>query len=889
MKMDTDRSDAWQSMSELLDRSGIHIWQTDQDHILRFASTGFQALFTTPNTTLVGQPFSDIGWKIAGEGTWSDILTTGTRGKTTGNATVAIPGLEGTSRKFALKFEHLFDEEGRVSGHRGTCQAITSNQNDKATSPDSVSELAVWKDYAHAASDWFWAVDSDLKVSYISENQEQVTGIPNSGFMGMKRSDFEGADFDEARLREHEADMAARRPFKDFTYPNVTPEGNARWIRVSGVPQFDKAGNFSGYRGVGRDFTDQQEAILKGRQTEQTLLDALELMPIGISLWDKDEKFVISNSVMRKSLPTFAHLLEKPGIQFEDYARAVAESGFVLKAVGNEEEWIANALTNLREASGTLYEDARADGTWVRIAAFRTSNGGALLTFVDITELKERESEAQAAQSLLTDALEAIGLGFAVYDNDERLVMVNTAFRDMFPGMEHVLVPGASFAEVTRAGGIANKMPNVEAFVETRVEMRKKGIKDKVVEIRPGVWKVVSDFDSRDGHKVSVWTDVSQIKKQEQALRETEGRFSIAFHFSPLLMAIARLSDGGYVEVNEKFVEMTGYSRAELLANDGIGVSVFAEEDTKDGIRSRLKRGQEIDDVEVVMHRKDGEPFEVLISSDIIEVAGEQRILIIGMDFSSHKRLENSLIAAKNEAEFANRTKSEFLANMSHELRTPLNAVIGFSEFLANETYGPLGDPRYVEYIGDIRDSGTHLLNLINEILDVAKVEAGKMELRENEVDLDEMVVRCIRSVEGRARKSGLSITGIVAPDLPFLRCDETKFRQILINVLNNAVKFTDRDGTIEVEGDLNDDGDLEIRIKDNGIGIAESDMEAVFKVFGQAESSLDRRFEGAGLGLPLTKALVELHAGDFRLESELGVGTTVFIVFPKDRLVERG
>ena len=213
----------------------------------------------------------------------------------------------------------------------------------------------------------------------------------------------------------------------------------------------------------------------------------------------------------------------------------------------------------------------------------------------------------------------------------------------------------------------------------------------------------------------------------------------------------------------------------------------------------------------------------------------------------------------------------------------------GFSEFLANETYGPLGDPRYVEYIGDIRDSGTHLLNLINEILDVARVEAGRLELREAEVDVAEIIERCLRSVDMSASKSGLTLTGDALDDLPFLFCDETRFRQILMNVLSNAVKFTEPGGSISVYANQLETGNLEIRIRDTGIGIAEEDMVDVFKVFGQADTSIHRRFEGAGLGLPLTKALVELHSGEFELESTPGVGTTAIIRFPEIRLVRRG
>jgi PAS domain S-box-containing protein len=863
----------WRSMGGLLDQTGVFLWQVDTSLDVIFASRGFQALFDLTAAAIIGTNLKSLDWRLVEDREWSEAVAGLVKEGNSDPVLVELTSDDGVI--FALRAEIDVDDRGALLGYHGTCQRAQSEEQD----------LSQWHDLAHAGADWFWELDAELRVSYLSANQEKVSGIPNSSFIGRSRLKFDGVDINDS-LHQHMEDLEARKPFKDYTYAIEAPGGRTRWFRISGVPVFNEDGEFTGYRGVGRDFTDHQEALLASRNAEQMLLDAIELLPIGISIWDDQEKFVVSNSGLKVHQPDSANGLLTPGISLEEFTRAAAKNGFTPGALENEEAWVQKWLAVQREASGAPYENVRVDGSTVRLSAFRTFSGGYLVTSTDITELKAREHELQEAQTQLTDALESIDLGFAIYDADNRLTLANSAMRDMLPGQEHLLVPGTRFEDIVRAGALANGMPDVEGYVTQRLEMRRSVLTDKVVEIRPGKWKIVSESKSQSGGTVSIWTDITQLKEQEQALRETESRFSVAFHSSPLMMAIARLEDGGLVEVNDKFVEMTGYSRSEALANNGTNVSFIEEGSNRSELRSKLMRGQEIEDMEVVLQRKNGENFEALISGDIIDVSGEQRILMIGMDFSSHKKLENSLIMAKNEAEFANRSKSEFLANMSHELRTPLNAVIGFSEFLSNETFGPLGDPRYVEYVGDIKDSGTHLLNLINEILDVAKVEAGKMELRESEVDVDEMIVRSVRSVEGRALKSGLTIEGSAEPGLPFLRCDETKFRQILINVLGNAVKFTDKGGSIVVEGDLNDEGDMEIRVKDTGIGIAEEDMDSVFKVFGQAESSMDRRFEGAGLGLPLTKALVELHGGDFRLESKLGEGSTVYIIFPKDRLV---
>jgi signal transduction histidine kinase len=247
---------------------------------------------------------------------------------------------------------------------------------------------------------------------------------------------------------------------------------------------------------------------------------------------------------------------------------------------------------------------------------------------------------------------------------------------------------------------------------------------------------------------------------------------------------------------------------------------------------------------------------------------------------------EQRLRVAKEGAEAANRTKSEFLANMSHELRTPLNAVIGFSEMIKVEMFGPVSE-RYRGYASDIFNSGSHLLELINEILDLSKLEAGRFELFEENVDLVEMVEACLHIVETQARKSKIRISTTLDPEVRLIRADDRRMRQVVINLLSNAVKFTPEGGKIRVLT-FPKDGGLAIEVRDSGIGIAAEDMAKVMTSFGQVESKISRKHEGSGLGLPLAKHLVELHGGTMTIESQVDVGTTVTIVLPSDRIVHR-
>ncbi|MEH6754787.1 MAG: PAS domain-containing protein [Alphaproteobacteria bacterium] len=273
------------------------------------------------------------------------------------------------------------------------------------------------------------------------------------------------------------------------------------------------------------------------------------------------------------------------------------------------------------------------------------------------------------------------------------------------------------------------------------------------------------------------------------------------------------------------------------------------------------------------------------IKLPFVSSTGEIEVLSVTTEVTAHRRAEEVLRDAKEQAEAANRNKTEFLANLSHELRTPLNHIMGFAQVMADGSYGPHGDPRYQDYANNIHESGKHLLAILNDILDVSRLETGVWQLVEREVDINRLIQSIVRIVSERAEREGRELSVKLEDRLPNMMADERMVRQMLLNLLSNASKFTHEGGRIEVESRRREDGGVELIVSDNGVGMDEKDFATVLTPFGQVENALSRNYTGTGLGLSLVKSMIELHGGIVEIESALGEGASVKLLFPSVRV----
>lgn len=525
--------------------------------------------------------------------------------------------------------------------------------------------------------------------------------------------------------------------------------------------------------------------------------------------------------------------------------------------------------------------------------------------------------EPDADHESIIAAFDKLRVAIAIFDDHDRLTYCNTHFRYIFQSFKTLgRIVGMTYADLLRCKIDNNEIAGTdivddpEGWIARRLMLRRYAMAQPCDErLTDGRWIRISERMLESGGTIRMYTDITASKVGEyrflSAVEDSQDALAFWDQRDKLIMrndAFETL----FVTPGENL--LPGMSCTEVLrmaAEHHFHVDAGAE----DWVRERLRRHLLPDHREMWRHR-DGRWFLVnehrsrdggIVTrlSDVTEVKENELAMIERgatlsgtvhqLEMSKHMFEKQSmehvhslekLAIAKAELEAANASRSRFLSIISHELRTPMNAIIGFSEILKNEMLGPIGTKKYVEYAGDICTSGQHLLSLINDLLDMSKVEAGKWRLKHSDVNVETLVRSCARLMSEQAASGNIAIELSFSNTQNPVFIDERAIRQVLLNLLSNALKFTGKAGSVRINTAI-DDALLNIAVIDNGVGIQECDLSRVFKPFEQGENNLNRTHEGTGLGLSLCKSLVELHGGTISLDSHEGEGTMVAFSLP--------
>ena len=624
---------------------------------------------------------------------------------------------------------------------------------------------------------------------------------------------------------------------------------------------------------------------------QQQLVEALSNGTDGVGLFDPSDRLVICNERYRLLLKPIAALIV-PGARYDDLMDALAQ------AEGRDRGWLRGG--DATDHDGVTVEEQFRDGHWVMVNAYQTHDGGRLRILRDITIRRQAQLSLENTVGWLKGIMDTVVDGIITIDESGTVLSFNPSAERIFGYAADEVVGrnvGMLMPEPYRSQHdtyIGNYLKSgVRHVIGTgrEVQGQRRGgtifpIDLAITEMREGDMRTF----------IGVVRDITQRKRAETELMEGEARFRAqATRLQAIIDNMAQgvavfAADDALIALNEAAIRMLGLPEAEITPGT-IDISLFmallAASDCPvgvDAVRITSDLAENIRErPEMVFEHGAANGVVMEVRSSSMPGGG---LILSFTDVTDRKRTEQTLREAKDAAERGNRAKNTFLANISHELRTPLNAIIGFSEMMKHEIFGPLEPANYRTYVDDIHESGMHLLELINDILDMSKAEAGMTDLQESAVDVADIIRTSVRMMTRRAYNAGLAVEEDLPERLPMLLADERRVRQIVLNMLSNAVKFTDDGGRISVGARIDSDGCYQIQIADSGIGMTAEDLVRVMEPFVQADTRLSRKYEGSGLGLPLTKALIVAHGGTLTLASEPGKGTTATVTFPPARVL---
>jgi PAS domain S-box-containing protein len=791
--------------------------------------------------------------------------------------------------------EFLEPLSGACGAVIGAIQADSQQAGAETELRETIARLNSAERHAHLGS---WEADLATGDVIASDEAMDIFGHP----LGTKvsRDMFLGALLESDRTRvlaEIESHHTHGASEYDLEYRIQHRLRGVRRIAAKVAVERDAHGVPRRLSGTAQDVTDLRAVEADLRASQERL--ALALDGTGVSLWDWNlttgefkfdrrplERMGYQPDEVNYSIWGWDSLVHPDDLQamsaaWERYIRGetpIFQSLYRIRAKNGDSRWILSRGRTVERGIDGL--PRRMAGTHLDITDFKQIEIALRRSDDRFRALAESSRAVPWEANIASDRITYVGpqieavTGFNAKDWVEQ---------DLWPQRLHPEDRERVLREATEYA---------RAGLDHNLEYRLVAADGRVVWVRD----LVSVAKSEDG---STWlygamVDVTDEKQREQILRESEARYRQAervaglIHWSSVGSSAKNQAKVTYSDTAAAFF---GMPPEQLPANHPAYVEQLVHPEDRDELRQAFaelerERSEEYT-LEYRIQRKDK---SVAVVSEIgRRFYGDDGRALSAFgtiqDITERKHAEDALRRAQLEAEIANRAKSQFLANVSHELRTPLNAIIGFSEIMTGELMGPLGAGIYKEYAGDIHDSGRHLLAIINDILDLSRVEAGQTHLNESTIDVRRLVNSCLTLVRSKADAGGLTMSIEVPVEAPMIVGDERLLKQTMLNLLSNAVKFTPSGGSIQIQARVDTEG-MHIAIADSGIGMSESELAQVAKPFVQIENWLVRKYEGTGLGLSIAKAYCELHGGRLDITSAPGDGTTASIHLPASRLL---
>ncbi len=715
------------------------------------------------------------------------------------------------------------------------------------------------------AADWYWETDAQLRFTHVSEQAHGGSGLTLEQRLGKTPWEIEGFGLDPDAMDSHRADLESRIPFKDLLLERRAADGALRWFTVSGQPRFDARGVFVGYWGVGRDITTQHEAELVRQATEARYRELFTRSPSPLVLHRGGR--VLDANVAALALFgawTPQELIGQPVLEFYE------ESDGSRDLAARRSAWLATLPVG--EATPPQQFGLRTTGgrrltVQVTSVNIEAEGGAAILSiYRDETERLRAELARERSEALLSHVIATSPDLITLTDiTTGRYVMVNDAF--------------VALSGWTREEAIGRTSIELGVWGRTETRERFVGLVREHGEVR----NMAVEFTARSGREFSLLVSAARFGMEgreylvlngRDVTRNERERLEREAILANASIGIALTRDRRFQLVNPKFAQMFGWPAEELVGQLGAVTSVdeAAYEELGGLIGPRLARGEPVE-FERTMRRRDGSTFLCRLLARPIDPNDPARgaTIWIAEDVTERRAVQQALARARDEAEAANRAKSAFLANTSHEIRTPLNGLVGLAR-LARQP--GLDEARRDQYLAQIDESARALSGVISDILDLSKVEAGKLELEQAEFDLHALLESIEHGYAALAEARALSLSMHVAASVPRrVRGDALRVRQILSNYLSNALKFTES-GAVRVHVHARERDRIRFEVEDTGPGIARSVQARLFTPFTQADDSTTRRYGGTGLGLSICRELAHLMGGEVGLDSEPGRGS---------------